>query len=57
MDYLNTPHYYSEHLVEDTEEREPGRRYDNPSRGIQVQPENDGSRNNYVLMENGARQS
>lgn len=54
VDYLNTPHYYSEHLVEDTEEHECGRRYDIPSRGMQVQPENDGIRSNYILMENGA---
>lgn len=54
IDYLNTPHYYSEQLVdvEDVEERETvGRGDENPSRSVQVQSE--GVRSNYVLMQNG----
>lgn len=52
IDYLNTPHYYSEHLadVEDTEELETNRLEENPSRSVQT----DGGRSNYVLMQNGA---
>lgn len=60
IDYLNTPHYYSEQLVDvdDVEEREIGRNNENPSRSDYVQSEIEESRSNYVLMENEAdRQS
>lgn len=56
IDYLNTPHYYSEQLVdvEEVDEKECRRQDDNPSRSVQVQSETEGSRSNYVLMQNGA---
>lgn len=49
IDYLNTPHYYSEQLVdvEDSEERN-----DNSSRSVHVQSDVQGIRSNYVLMQN-----
>lgn len=58
VDYLNTPHYYSEHLVdvEDSDERETLRREDNLPRNLQTQSEAEGNRtrttSNYVLVEN-----
>lgn len=60
IDYLNTPHYYSEHLVdvEDNEEIESSRSDDVSSRNAQVPIETVmnpfGVVNNYVLIENNA---